>query len=280
MSTVIQNFLRADIEPFARAAVLIVIGFFAARLISASIVKTAIKHVTPQQSMLLRRITFYFVFVLFLASAIQHLGFNIGALLGAAGILTVAIGIASQTSMSNIISGIFMIGEKPFEVGHQIKINDVHGEVLSIDLLSVKLRTLDNTMVRIPNEMLIKSEITNLYYFPIRRADLNIGVAYKEDLEKVKNILMTVANKNPLCLMEPKPLFQILSFGDSAINLQFSVWASRDHFVDLKTNIQAEIKQSFAENNIEMPFPSRSLYAGNGEPLPVNIISSKIGSTP
>jgi small-conductance mechanosensitive channel len=262
------------IEPMLFAILLCLSGYLIARILSSSIAKTFLKQLTPQQYMLLRRFIFYFVMLIFVASAIEQLGFHISALLGAAGILTVAIGIASQTSMSNVISGLFMIGEKPFEVGHMVKVGDTKGEILSIDLMSVKIRTQDNTMVRIPNETLIKSPIINLSYFPIRRADLEIGVAYKEDLEEVRKVLLEVANKNPLSLIEPKPLFQILKFADSSINIQFSVWSSRLNFLELKTSIQVEIKKAFDKQGIEMPYPARSLFTGStSQPLPIKIIS-------
>ena len=180
MNPTLYTFFQIHIEPMVRTALLVVVGYGVARLLSSTIGKALIKHLTPQQAMLQRRFVFYIVFAIFIASALDQLGFHIGALLGAAGILTVAIGIASQTSMSNIISGIFMIGEKPFEVGHTVKVNDMQGEILSIDLLSVKMRTNDNTMVRIPNELLIKSAIVNLSYFPIRRIDLKIGMHTKK----------------------------------------------------------------------------------------------------
>jgi small-conductance mechanosensitive channel len=269
-----ETFFHDHVEPFILATLLVAVGFLIARVLSSSIAKTLMKQLTPQQSMLLKRFIFYLVFALFVASAFDQVGFHIGALLGAAGILTVAIGIASQTSMSNIVSGAFMIGEKPFEVGHNIRVGDILGEVLSIDLLSVKLRTQENTMVRIPNEMLIKSAITNLSSFPIRRLDLKIGVAYKEDLEQVKLVLFDAAYKNPLSLIEPKPQLQILGFGDSSIDVQFSVWGSRGNYLELKNSIQIEIHKAFNENNIEMPFPSRSLYAGSSsEPIAIKIIS-------
>ena len=75
---------------------------------------------------------------------------------------------ASQTSVSNIISGIFLISEQPFQVGDLIKVGETKGVVLSIDLLSIKLRTFDNQLVRIPNENLIKNELSNITRFPIR----------------------------------------------------------------------------------------------------------------
>ena len=148
------------------------------------------------------------------------------------------------------------------------------GEVLSIDLLSVKLRTFDNLFVRIPNETLIKSEVTTLTRFPIRRADLPIGIAYKEDIERVQKILMAVADANPLCLEEPKPLFILLGFGDSSINLQFSVWAKRENFLELKNSIQIEIKRAFDREGVEIPFPHRTIYAGSAsDPIPITLVN-------
>lgn len=248
------------INPILRAALLIVIGFFVARLVSMSLNKALSRRLTAQQAMLTRRITYYLILLLFVASTIQELGFHISALLGATGILTIAIGIASQTSLSNIISGIFIIGEKPFEIGDTIKVDQIQGEVIAIDFLSAKIRTSENTMVRIPNETLIKSLITNISYFPIRRAEIPIGVSFNSNLEKVERILAGIAEKNIYCLAEPKPSFLVLGFGDSALNLQFSVWSNREHFNDLKNSIQNEIIKKFEEYGIEMPFPSHSIY--------------------
>lgn len=240
-----------------RAAALVIGGWIIARLVSASLVRALRRRTAAQSSMLLRRGSFWLIFGLALVMALRELGFDLGVLLGAAGILTVALGFASQTSASNLISGLFLIGERPFVVGDVIRVGTTTGEVLSIDLLSVKLRTFDNLFVRIPNETLIKSEITNLTRFPIRRVDLQIGVAYKEDIDRVREVLTAVAERNPLCLTEPKPLFIFLGFGESGINIQFSVWAERDNFLELKNRIQTEIKQAFERAGIEIPYPHR-----------------------
>jgi small-conductance mechanosensitive channel len=159
-----------------------------------------------------------------------------------------------------VISGLFLIGERAFVVGDTIKLGNTVGEVLSIDLLSVKLRTPDNLFVRVPNETLIKAEIVNLTRFPLRRLDLLIGVDYKEDMAKVQRVLQAVAEHNPLCLTEPEPLFIFSGFGDSAMNLQFSVWAVRENFLELRNSIQREIKQAFDANGIDIPYPQRVLH--------------------
>ena len=223
-----------------------------------------------QRTMILRRVSFYAVAGLFAASALMDLGFDLGVLLGAAGILTVAIGFASQTSASNVISGLFLLGERPFSVGDVIRVNGTTGEVLSVDLLSVKLRTFDNLFVRIPNETMIKSEVTNLRRFPIRRYDLQVGVAYKEDLRRVREVLLDVADRNPLCLEEPAPIIIFQGYGDSSINHQFSVWARTDNYLELRNSLPLEVKEAFDEAGIEIPFPHRTLYTGaETEPFPV-----------
>ena len=137
---------------------------------------------------------------LFIFTALKQLGFDLGILLGAAGILSVAIGFASQTSAANIISGLFVVGERSVSVGDVIQVSTFTGEVLSIDWLSIKLRTFDNLYVRIPNEAFIKSEVTNLSKFPVRRVDLQVSIALREDIGHARSVLLQVAEDNVLCL--------------------------------------------------------------------------------
>jgi small-conductance mechanosensitive channel len=254
--------------------------FFAAGFVLAKIAGAVVKRIVQtrfsrQETMMVQRLVFYSLLGLVIAATLHQFGFKLGVLLGAAGILTVAIGFASQTSASNLISGLFLIAERSFVVGDIITIEGVTGEVLSIDLLSVKLRTFDNLFVRIPNESIIKSQVTNLTRFPIRRLDIMIGVAYKEEISKVRAVLFGVADRNPLCLDSPRPLFIFLNYGDSALELQFSVWTVKENFLTLKNSIQEEIKAAFDEAGIEIPFPHRTLYTGSQtDPFPVRIIDT------
>lgn len=249
------------------------LGLVVARFASRSITGLVARQASPHYMMLLRRVVFYSIFGVFAASAMVQLGFKLSVLLGAAGILTVALGFASQTSASNVISGLFLLGEKTFTIGDVIRLGDITGEVLSIDLLSVKLRTFDNLFIRIPNEEMIKSRITNLSRFPIRRLDVQVGVAYKEDIDRVKEVLMAVADREPLCLEEPAPVIMFLGFGESSLNFQFSVWAGLSNFLQVRNRIQQQIKEAFDEAGIEIPFPHRSLYAGStSAPFPIRIV--------
>jgi len=257
-----------------RALIKLSLGVLLARFAGRGLATLLDRQTDAHQAMLVQRITFYTIVGLFAASALVELGFDLGILLGAAGILTVAVGFASQTSASNVISGLFLLGERPFAVGDIIRVGGTTGEVVSIDLLSVKLRTFDNLFVRLPNETMIKSAITNLQRYPIRRVDLQVGVAYKEDIPRVREVLMEVADQNPLCLEEPKPIILFRGFGASSIDHQFSVWAKQEHFIDLRNQIPTEIKAAFDEQGIEIPFPHRSLYTGSAtDPLPIQLVN-------
>jgi small-conductance mechanosensitive channel len=254
-----------------RALVVLVVGLVVVVLLRRSL--RSAKRLHPQHLFMLRRGLSYLVAIIAVAWALRELGFELGTLLGAAGLLTVALGFAAQTSVSNVISGLFLIGERPFGVGDIITVGDTTGEVLSVDLLSAKLRTFDNLMVRIPNETMLKSNVTNLTHFPIRRADLKIGVAYKEDIGRVREILMEVADKNPNCLEEPRPLFIFLGYGDSSLEMQFSVWARKELWLDLRNAMYEDVKKAFDEHGVEIPFPHVSLYTGSvTEPFPVRMV--------
>ena len=226
-----NQLLAVNWAGWLQALIVLLVGWLLARLVSRTAARLAALHLDLHQTTILRRVVFYVILGLVIATALHQLGFRLGVLLGAAGVLTVAIGFASQTSASNLISGLFLIAERPFQIG------ETTGEILAIDLLSVKLRTRDNLFVRVPNETLVKSQVTNFSRFPIRRFDMKVSVAYKEDLDRVKKTLESVSDANPLALEEPKPQLFFLAFGDSGI---------------------------------EIPFPHVSLYAGSAtEPFPV-----------
>ena len=257
-----------------RVVLIVILGLIFIRILAILVGRLLKKRLTPQTSMLVRKAILYSGAFIVLVSVLQQLGLQLTALLGAAGIVGIAVGFASQTSMSNLISGLFLISEKPFAIGDVIKIGETSGIVLSIDLLSVKIRRFDNQFVRIPNEKLLNSELTNITRFPIRRMDIKIGVAYHTDVSKVREVLMDLAVKNPFCLIEPEPLIIFTDFGDSALEFLFAVWFEKSDYLNLKNSIMRDIKERFEEENIEIPFPHRTIYTGSmTEPLPVQILN-------
>ncbi len=274
ISSIISTIVESDRTlALLRALAVLLLGLVAARLVTRRLSLKRVKALQGAQVFLVRRVLGWGIIAIAIAWALRELGFEITTLLGAAGILTLAVAFAAQTSVSNLISGLFLMGERPFMIGDFVSVDDITGEVLSIDLLSLRLRTFDNLMVRIPNETMLKSNMTNLSRFPIRRLDLKIGVAYKEDLDRVKAVLDRVADANPLCLEEPRPLFIFLGFGDSSLDMQYSVWTKRENFLETRNRMYLGIKAAFDAEDIEIPFPHRSLYTGSvTEPLPVSLV--------
>jgi small-conductance mechanosensitive channel len=257
----------------ARISLYVVGGFLLMRLLILLLRKVFLKRLTPQTRMIVQKIVGYSGTVLIAMAVLGELGVQLTALLGAAGILGIAIGFASQTSFSNIISGIFLISEKPFTVGDTIRIGGTSGVIQSIDLLSIKIRTADNLFVRIPNEKILNSEVTNITRFPIRRMDVTIQIAYKEDLERVHRLLLEIAHANRYCLDEPDPVVLYTEFKDSGIELLFGLWFVKEDYMNLRNSIFMDIKRVFDRQKVEMPFPHRSLYAGAAtEPFPVRIV--------
>jgi len=276
MEELVEITLTQQAMMWIRAAVIVVVGLTLARLVSTIMYRALIGAMGRHTATTARRILLYGLSVLVAMAALHQLGFNLGVLLGAAGILSVALGFASQTSASNLVSGLFLVAEKPFEIGDTIRVGGTTGQVLSIDLLSVKLRTFDNLFVRVPNEALIKSEITNVSRFPIRRLDMLLGVAYKEDLGRIHDLLIRAADNFDLCLDEPRPLVIFQGFGESSLDLQFSVWIARDNFLKVRNELPERIKREFDAAGVEIPFPHRTLYVGSETaPFPVSIVEQR-----
>lgn len=222
------------------------------------------------------KVFYYSMMGIVLMAFLTEIGFSLGPLLGAAGIVGVALGFASQTSVSNIISGLFLIAEKPFEVGDVITVGDLTGAVLSIDTLSIKIRTFYNSFVRIPNEMIIKQVVINITRFPIRRLDIVVGFAYKENIDRVKAILLDIAEKNTRALQEPEPMVNFNAFASSAVEVNFRVWAPKEDFIKLRDEIHTAIKVRFDEEGIEIPFPHVSIYSGEvTKPFPVKMLKEE-----
>ncbi|MCC2639274.1 MAG: MscS Mechanosensitive ion channel [Moraxellaceae bacterium] len=249
---------------FAAGIFLILLGIMVARIAAGVFERSMRQRLNAHQLTVWRRALHHGLLFLFVITALREMGFHLSVLLGAAGVLSVALGIASQTSASNLISGIFLIGEGSFAIGDTIRVGQTEGEVLSIDLLSVKLCTADNLFVRIPNEQLIRSEVVNLTRFAIRRLNLAITIAYKEDVKRVRGLLLGIATDNPLCMDEPPAQAIVQGFGESGISLQFSAWTRRDNAGIVRDRLLESIKEAFEREGIEIPFPQLALNAGGG----------------
>ncbi len=259
----ISELLPPDAGEKAIKVVLIVLfGTLFFQLTAFLATKILSKGKSMHLKMIIRRVIIYSGFIFILLLVFKVLGVDASALFGAAGVVGIVLGIASQTSIGNIVSGIFLVSERSFEIGDLVRVGDKLGIVDSIDLLSIKLKTMDNLLIRIPNQTIITTELTNITRYPIRRMEVLVSVAYKEDLRKVTEVINSILANNKNCLDEPEPLVLFKNFGDSGIDIQLGLWFEKTKYKDLRNSIFIDIKEAFDKANIEIPFPHISLYSG------------------
>lgn len=271
-----KYFNTTILEKGIKIVLILLIGSLIIYTVALLVKKLLPAKLSQQRKMIVNRLIIYTGFVSLVLIIISELKINVAPIFGAAGVIGIVVGIASQTSIGNIVSGFFLVSEKSFEIGDLVRLGDKLGTVYSIDLLSIKIKTLDNLLIRVPNQTVISTELINVTRFPIRRMDIDVSVAYKEDLEKVKSVLEKIAKNNPLCLDEPEPIIIFKTFGASGIDIMFGVWFEKDKFREVKNSIFPEIMRKFNEEGIEIPFPHVSLYAGSEtQPFPVTTLEKE-----
>ena len=217
------------------------------------------KHLPQQFFRVLQKVIRSVIWVLVLVQGLRAVGVDVVSILGAAGVMGVAIGFASQTSLSNLISGIFLISERSFKLGDYIKVEGEEGTVDSINLLSIYLRRPDNSLVRIPCETLIKNPVTNVTGSPRRRIDIDLGVDYNSDLTQVKQVIERVINNDADLLNDPAPIVQFSGFGDSSLNLHIGAWCKTEVYHGLRYKLATDLLEAFRKEGINIPFPVRTV---------------------
>ncbi len=250
------------------AITFVVSGIVVAKVLSLSLKRVSTPLMSGNYSKLLQRVVYYTVIAVAAMMALSYLGVDFTGALLAGGILGIVVGFATQSVVSNLISGIFLQLDKPISIGDPIGIidADLHGVILEINVFSTTIRTFDGINLRIPNEKIFTSKIYNYAKHTARRATITIGVAYKEDIAKVIEIIMKTLDENPLILVEPAPLVYADTLGDSSVNLSVRVWTPSSVWFPVRTQLVQQVKKALDDNGIEIPFPQRVVWQKEGAP--------------
>lgn len=194
---------------------------------------------------------------------LDHFGINIGSLLVSLGVGSLAVALAAQDTLANMIAGFVLLIDRPFGVGDRIELPTGEvGDIQLIGLRSTKILNFDNNLVIVPNAELVKTRIINhAYPFHQMRARVKVGVAYGTDPERVRRILLDIANTHPHILKDPEPLVHFTAMGDSAIEFTLFARAS-DYSVRFATEneIRETAYNTFTKEGIEIPFPQRVVH--------------------
>lgn len=185
---------------------------------------------------------------------VSILGFSTSGIIAAFSSVALAISLGLQNTLSSLTNGIVIIFTKPFSSGDYVDIGGTSGTIKEIKLFSVKLITLENITVIIPNSTVLNSVITNYSRLPSRRIELVIPVSYNSNIDKVKNVCLNITKNDKRILKEPDIFCRVTSYGDSAINFTLKCWTSRDDFWNVKYDLLETILKEFNKNNINIPY--------------------------
>ena len=198
----------------------------------------------------------YFIFISW--------GINVTGWLASAGILGIVLGLAAKDTLANLFAGIFIMADSPYKEGDYINLDTgERGYVKNIGIRSTRIMTRDDIEITIPNSVIANSKIINESGGPeeMERVRVNISVAYGTNIEKVRELLMNIATSNSEVCSEPLPRVRFREFGDSALIFQLLFWIEkpemRGRVVD---GVNTVIYNTFMENNIEIPFPQRTVH--------------------
>ena len=236
------------------AAVVLFLIWLVYKICIRAIKRIPPEKLTTQKAHSITKTVQYVFYVLCIMYILSLFGVKLSAIWGAAGVAGVALAFAAQTSVSNIISGIFIVAEKTMKPGDLITVGSETGVVDVIGLLSVQIHTLDNQLIRIPNSTIINSNMLNTSYFPRRRMCITVYISYDTDMEYALNTLQKVPSHVKTALKDPAPAAWFDGFGDSGIKLVLALWFNSADFLATKNAAYIAIKKVFDEAKIEIPY--------------------------
>jgi len=257
------------------AIIIVVVGYLLAKL-ARNLIGKGMKRVTRHNALLsLITTTVYTAIILvfcFLALGVLNLDRTVTTLLAGAGIIGLALGFAFQDIMANFMSGVIMAIRKPFKEGDLIQSQDNKGVVVRLNLRATILRSLQGQMLIVPNKDVFENTITNYNTLGRRRIDLECGVSYGDDLEKVRKLTLEAVKGIKNVMQDQDISLYFTEFGDSSINFVVRFWVpfkKQPDYLTAKSEAIIAIKKTYDDNDIMIPFPIRTLDFGikGGEKL-------------
>jgi small conductance mechanosensitive channel len=214
------------------------------------------------------RFSNFIIYTVAVIIALDLLGINVVPFIAGAGVAGIAIGFAAKDTLSNLIAGILLIIDRPFEVGDRIEVwsapagSATWGDVIDIGLRATKIKTTDNIVIIIPNNQIMLRDIINYTIISEDiRVRINIGIAYDADLQKAKSAILKVAQATEGVADDPPPKVVVRNFGESSVDLQLRVWIhDARRRMDTISDITDKIKETFDAEGIEIPYPKRDIY--------------------
>ena len=194
------------------------------------------------------------LYIIFFLFGLLVFGFKEQSIITMISAVGLGVGISLRGFLSNFAGGVVILFTRPFTVGEYIEVNGAFGEVYKIDVFSTHINTLDSKRVIIPNNVMINSNVINHDANEYRRIKLTVPVAYECDQNRAVEVLERISKTFEGLENERKSFINIMSYGDSSVNIYFIVWTKREHYYSVRSKLMAYIIKVFNEENIEIPY--------------------------
>jgi small conductance mechanosensitive channel len=252
-----------DFLPSLLAAILVLAFFVVASRLAARLLRRALQmpHVDPALVQVLPALLRYAVLGLGLIMALSQAGFQVGSLLAGVGVAGLALGLAAQDTLGNLVAGFSLLWDRPFRIGDRVTIAEIHGQVTQIGLRSTRLRTPEELDVILPNREVVNQVIVNHTLTPNLRLAVPFSVGYREDVARVRSTLLAAIAGQPGVRDSPAAEVVVTALGDSAVALELRVWLV-DPATERPTlsSLLELTKRALDGAGIEIPFPQRELH--------------------
>lgn len=249
------------------ALLILLVGMWLAKRLSTGLERVLGRaHVDSTLIGFLRNVSYAAMLVLVFVTVLTSLGVpqtSMLAVLGAAGL---AVGLALRDSLSNIASGVMLIVLRPFRAGDHVIAAGEEGIVSEVRIFQTRLRAFDQRMIILPNSQITTAPIINYTSLPTRRLEITVGVGYEDDLKRAQQILMGIAKANPLILADPAPFVQVVSLGESSVDLKLFAHCKNMDFGDARSQLIEAVRNQIIESGLSIPYPQRDLHVYHHNP--------------
>lgn len=249
--------------------IILMIAAFIGKIISLKVQRSLKDKVSRDRLNTLSKIINYSLVLIGFFVILPLLQVNLSGLLLAGGIMAIVIGFATQSIVSNLISGIFLTFERPLRVDDVVSIGGSDGAlgiVEDIRIISTSVRTFDGVFVRIPNEKVFTGNIVNYLENVARRFEYDVGIRYQDDADEAMEIIKEVIDEHPLALKNPPPQVFVQKLGSSAVEIRVRVWGPSTDWYQIRMELLWKIKKTLEENGIKVPFNQQEVWFMNDTP--------------
>lgn len=202
----------------------------------------------------------YGILILFAVAVLGQLGIQTTSIIAALGAVGLAIGLAMQGTLSNIAAGMMLLWLRPFRVGDYIQTDNFAGTVKDLGLFASELQSWDGLYQFVPNAELWNRRIINHSRLPQRLIDLEFGIAYDNDIDKGREVLLKLARDDERTLSDPEPILFVDRMGDSTVVLRLRVWTANENYWPLRRHLTEHSKRVLNEVGMTLPFPQRDIW--------------------